>query len=219
MGRYQNGIVTQAKILDASRKLFYQKGYDQTTFADICRETGTNQSAIHYHFKSKENLLQIIYADTVRKNNELVEFYSDRSTGFLAKLFFDAEIYLYKVFHDSRYRQFYIDATRFWYNLDQYAEEGLGKFSYHRYHDESLPLTEEEREYNRMACAAFDQSVLIHINSHMDSLEFRTVFRQVIKMYKKILEISASEYETALAQLKVLEDRCKWDEIDTTLEP
>lgn len=219
MGRYQNGIETQARILEVSRKLFYQKGYDQTTFADICRETGTNQSAIHYHFKSKENLLQIIYADTVRKNNELVEFYSDRSTGFLAKLFFDAEIYLYKVFHDENYRRFYIDATRFWYNLDQYVGEGLGKFSYNRYHDESLLLTEEERMYNRMACTAFDQIVLIHINNHMDSLDFHAVFRQVIKMYKKILEIGTEEYEEALEQLRVLEERCKWDEIDMTLEP
>ena len=47
MGKYQNGLETQEKILDACRVLFYEKGYDKTTFADISKMTGINQSAIH----------------------------------------------------------------------------------------------------------------------------------------------------------------------------
>lgn len=214
MGKYQNGIETQEKILDACHTFFYEKGYQKTTFKDISRATGINQSAIHYHFKSKENLLKIIYQDTVRKNNELVEFYSDNTTSFLAKLFFDSEIYMYKIYHDERYRRFYIDATKYGYG----AETELGKFSYQSYnHVGSAADSNEEAMFNRMACAAFDQVILLYIHENIDTVDMEKVCCQVRKMYKKILEIGDQEYEKALEELKLLKDRCKWKDIDTTL--
>lgn len=219
MGKYQNGIETREKILDACRKLFYEKGYDNTTFMDICRETGINQSAIHYHFKSKENLLRLIQIETVEANNRLVEFYSDRSTCFRAKFFFDTEIYLYKIYKDEKYRRFYRDATRFWYDIDDTLSDDTHRMGYDTFYKSmKLDGSGNEDVFNRMTCVAFDQMILIYIDKNIESIDFKQILGQVTGMYKKILEITDEEYAEALADLHILEERCKWEEIDTTLQ-
>jgi TetR/AcrR family transcriptional regulator len=52
---------TKERILKASEKLFYKKGVDRTSVKDIAEESGTNIAALNYHFKSKENLVDILF--------------------------------------------------------------------------------------------------------------------------------------------------------------
>ena len=56
MGKYENGMSTKKIILTASRRLFLEKGFHETSSEDICRAAHVNRTAIHYHFKDKENL-------------------------------------------------------------------------------------------------------------------------------------------------------------------
>lgn len=215
MGKYQNGLETQEKILDACRKMFYEKGYDNTTFADISRETGINQSAIHYHFKSKENLLQIIYRESLRKNNELVEFYSDRSTSSLAKFFFGGEIYLYKAAKDAKYRKFYLDAAGLLRtNADSFSVEQANILDFLR---DAAEQDEEETQFNLMMIASMDQMVLLYMDSKIPEIDVGKLQSKVEKIYKRIFDVSDERFEEALRQQRILEERCKWEEIDTTL--
>ena len=78
MSEYQTSIETRNSILSACRELFYEKGFDKTTFVDICKRAEVNQGSIHYHFKNKENILRIIYEETIRKNNAAAEAVSPR---------------------------------------------------------------------------------------------------------------------------------------------
>jgi AcrR family transcriptional regulator len=48
---------TQAKILDTAERLFGEQGYAATSLRHIIAEAGVNLAAIHYHFGSKEELL------------------------------------------------------------------------------------------------------------------------------------------------------------------
>ena len=49
---------TVQKILDASLKLFLEKGYENTTIQDIVDELGgLTKGAIYHHFKSKEDII------------------------------------------------------------------------------------------------------------------------------------------------------------------
>lgn len=56
MGHYENGAYTRRAIVDACKKLFYEKGYHETSYADICRETHVNRGTIYYHFPTKEQM-------------------------------------------------------------------------------------------------------------------------------------------------------------------
>lgn len=52
---------TVQKILDASLKLFLEKGYEQTTVLDIVDNLGgLTRGAFYHHFKSKEEVLDAL---------------------------------------------------------------------------------------------------------------------------------------------------------------
>jgi TetR/AcrR family transcriptional regulator len=63
---------TRAKILAATDALFGSLGYDATTTRDIADRSGVNKALIHYHFGSKDELLEA-----------LLEGYYDRLTAVL----------------------------------------------------------------------------------------------------------------------------------------
>ncbi len=51
---------TKEKILDAAERLIGDQGYASTSLRQIIAEAGVNLAAIHYHFGSKEELLDEI---------------------------------------------------------------------------------------------------------------------------------------------------------------
>ena len=48
---------TKQKILDAAERLFGENGYAATSLRHIISEAKVNLAAIHYHFGSKQDLL------------------------------------------------------------------------------------------------------------------------------------------------------------------
>ncbi|MBO5461059.1 MAG: TetR/AcrR family transcriptional regulator [Ruminococcus sp.] len=48
------------RIVDAAWKLFYEKGYDDTTVDDIIRLSGTSKGSFYYYFSSKDSLLDTL---------------------------------------------------------------------------------------------------------------------------------------------------------------
>ena len=59
MARNKYPEVTVQRILDASMKLFIEKGYENTTIQDIVDELGDlSKGAIYHHFKSKEEIIE-----------------------------------------------------------------------------------------------------------------------------------------------------------------
>lgn len=53
-------LTTQQKIITAARIVFTKKGYSATRTRDIAEESGINLALINYHFKSKDNLFEIV---------------------------------------------------------------------------------------------------------------------------------------------------------------
>ncbi len=56
---------TEQKIKEAARKLFTSKGFAAVTTRDIAVEAGINQALLHYYFRSKENLFEIIMLENL----------------------------------------------------------------------------------------------------------------------------------------------------------
>lgn len=54
---------TEDKILNAARKVFTSKGYAAARMDDIAKEAGMNRALIHYYFRSKEKMFQIIFEE------------------------------------------------------------------------------------------------------------------------------------------------------------
>jgi AcrR family transcriptional regulator len=58
--RTRRGPFTRQQILDASLRLFSERGFARTTVRDIARAAGITDAAIYYHFQSKKDLLQAL---------------------------------------------------------------------------------------------------------------------------------------------------------------
>ncbi len=53
----------ERKILDAARKVFLSKGLAGARMQDIADEAGINKALLHYYYRSKEKLFEIIFLE------------------------------------------------------------------------------------------------------------------------------------------------------------
>lgn len=60
MGRNKYPEQTQERIVEASVKLFIEKGYEQTTIQDILNALNLSKGGLYHHFKSKEEILEAV---------------------------------------------------------------------------------------------------------------------------------------------------------------
>jgi len=61
--RPRRGRDTRHQILDASLRLFSERGFARTTVRDIARAAGITAAAIYYHFASKRELLEALFEE------------------------------------------------------------------------------------------------------------------------------------------------------------
>jgi TetR/AcrR family transcriptional regulator, transcriptional repressor for nem operon len=51
------GLPTRQRLLAVAMRLFWEKGYNSTSVADILRESGTNSGSLYHFFATKQDLL------------------------------------------------------------------------------------------------------------------------------------------------------------------
>jgi TetR/AcrR family transcriptional regulator, transcriptional repressor for nem operon len=55
-----NPQTTRNHIVDAADRLFYERGYEHTSFADIASSVQISRGNFYYHFKSKDEILAAV---------------------------------------------------------------------------------------------------------------------------------------------------------------
>lgn len=55
----------RAQIVEAADRLFYQQGFDHTSFADIADAVGISRGNFYYHFKTKDEILDAVIEQRV----------------------------------------------------------------------------------------------------------------------------------------------------------
>lgn len=91
---------TKSQIIEISRKLFAEHGFDGVSVRTICGQVGCNVSAISYYFGSKEELFQATVmagAEARIKSAELILTTPENPDDFKAKL----KIFLNQFFDNS----------------------------------------------------------------------------------------------------------------------
>ena len=83
MARNRNSHETRKKILEVSKELFLEKGFDNTSIQDIIDGLGgMAKGVIYHHFESKYEILQSI----IRENNQEISNYNWRGDTGLEKI-------------------------------------------------------------------------------------------------------------------------------------
>ena len=62
---------TRERLLDASERLFAEKGYRAASVRDITRESSCNIAAVNYHFGGKANLYREVFLRRLRSMRKL----------------------------------------------------------------------------------------------------------------------------------------------------
>jgi TetR/AcrR family transcriptional regulator len=68
----QEEALTQDKIKEKARILFFQKGLLNATTQEIADEAGVNRALIHYYFRSREQMLELILDETLLEKKSRV---------------------------------------------------------------------------------------------------------------------------------------------------
>jgi TetR/AcrR family transcriptional regulator len=58
---------TEQLILNAARKVFIEKGLDGARMQEIADEAGINKALLHYYFRSKDKLFEMIFQEELGK--------------------------------------------------------------------------------------------------------------------------------------------------------
>ncbi len=56
---------TRQRIMDAARRIFMQRGMAGTRMQEIADEAGINKAMLHYYFRNKEQLFELIFAEAL----------------------------------------------------------------------------------------------------------------------------------------------------------
>ncbi len=67
------GSVNRQRIVEAADRLFYSRGYNQTSFSDISDETGIPRGNFYYYFKTKEDILSAVVDSRLDTFNQILE--------------------------------------------------------------------------------------------------------------------------------------------------
>lgn len=61
------------QVIDIAARLFREKGYEATTFADIAREFGTDRASLYYYVKGKAEIFQEVVRGILDQNVDEAE--------------------------------------------------------------------------------------------------------------------------------------------------
>lgn len=63
---------TRGQIVDVADRLFYERGFEATSFADIARDVGLSRGNFYYHFKTKDEILGAVIALRAAKTEAML---------------------------------------------------------------------------------------------------------------------------------------------------
>lgn len=58
---------TETAILGAARRVFTQRGFDGARMDEIAKAAGINRALLHYYFRSKDKLFDLVFAQRARE--------------------------------------------------------------------------------------------------------------------------------------------------------
>jgi TetR/AcrR family transcriptional regulator, transcriptional repressor for nem operon len=78
---------TRQQIVDAANRLFYEQGYEHTSFASIAAAVGISRGNFYYHFKAKDQILDAVIEARLRSTRETLAGWSADAETPLERIF------------------------------------------------------------------------------------------------------------------------------------
>ena len=65
---------TRTRIQAVALELFTEQGYDATSLREIAERLGVTKAALYYHFKSKEEIVESLTSDQIKRVETMIEW-------------------------------------------------------------------------------------------------------------------------------------------------
>ncbi|WKN42595.1 TetR/AcrR family transcriptional regulator [Tunicatimonas pelagia] len=66
-------LSTEEKIKQAAAKVFVHKGYAATKTRDIAEEAGINIASLHYYYRSKDKLFELVIGEALKRFSKMMD--------------------------------------------------------------------------------------------------------------------------------------------------
>lgn len=182
---YATSIETRVRIVDVCKQLFCEKGYKQTTYAEICRIANVHPGTITYHFGNKKNLATLLYKETLADLHHSAAALWPLEDELQHKLLANGMHYKL-IFDDWTYRRFSME-----YSADSFSP--FDAEQYIQLNSEAYALTrnyvdELRAKFLFMAFAGMDIYLDQYISDNIDDLEYEQVFVYISEIYHPYLD-------------------------------
>ncbi|OFV68960.1 TetR/AcrR family transcriptional regulator [Acetobacterium wieringae] len=196
MAIYKSGIKTRDKIIEACIQLFYEKGYNSTTYADICEKVGIQQGNLHYHFRSKDTICQEVLERHLNRNFEETRLFVTESNQDFLRHILSTYIFWYKYFNDAKYRRFAFETVM------EYTASSLHE--YYRTYLVSIgresSLLDRNCELDLISCAAVESSLPKYMYTKYEEYSYEELASYNARVYGHYLGPDTKYLEEAITK-------------------
>ena len=77
---------TRERIVEAADALFYRRGFEKTSFADIADQVAISRGNFYYHFKTKDDILADVIALRAARTQAMLDAWTGHAPTPLARL-------------------------------------------------------------------------------------------------------------------------------------
>jgi len=70
---------TRSRIVEKADALFYEGGYEATSFADIASAVGISRGNFYHHFKTKDDILDAVITRRLEKTRAMLDRWQDEA--------------------------------------------------------------------------------------------------------------------------------------------
>jgi AcrR family transcriptional regulator len=195
MATYSKGNITNKAIIDAGKKLFYEKGYVATYCNDIAAEANVNPGLIYYYFKTKGAIAEKIFIEfLLGMQKTIAALFPDESL--LIRRAVDLRTYFYTIVHEEKIKRFLYEISL--ERIPHKLAQGIG-MDYFDTMNEEFPF-EHEEEMLAMVCLcsfAIETEMIIgytegyfHFSDEkLAEFDIKTTFELMSLPYNKINHI------------------------------
>lgn len=183
MANYENGEATRQAIINTCKQLFYEKGFNATSYSDICELAHVNRGTIYYHFDNKEMIrfeVQLAYLKS-NKHNAGKYCADSRYWGILSMYMFWNQI-----MYDEKMRRFSLEICN---DYPAYTGEKDCTFSYTVAYNELWEPFWERSNIPQLAYSSvygYTMSCLRMLCEHPQEYNSKELFEQCVKACCKI---------------------------------
>lgn len=209
MSNLKKGTITKNKIFECSKKLFYEKGYYDTSINDISNAGGINRALISYYFGHKANLaVKVIEEINTNITNEIIKSLSKLDQKIDPLINIAVEFRLYTSFRKTNpnYARFLLQLCQ--ENLIILAPNNGELSSYNKYDDQyNNALTELDKKIQEHCISSLINGIIIMHSKKIIDCSHEYIAEKETEMTLKILGIDKSNILSILEESKKIYEK------------